>query len=257
MEVETLLHKTGRRDSECPTCGAHKHEQAPGIWDWPESTFRYYGEDYLCDCQTQIDLYRHYLLAHIPEEYMRLQESDYYGDEGAWEETSKYIEKWDDFRHHGLGIGYYSHRQGTGKTFLATRVGRELVKRGESVFYIGYRDLVSLFEDPYEIRAPLEDRIKHNTLLILDEVVPSISTAQHNLFAEKLEEVVRYRSNYNRVTLLTTNMKPGELDEEYPRTYSLLAAREKHIQVAGNDARREIWDVNTELAENGERRPIT
>lgn len=255
--MEDLIQKSPLREDQCPTCGTKKAEQAPGIYEWPDSTYRYYGRDIPCDCQTQVDLYRHYLLAHIPDEYMRLQDVDYYGDSEAWDKTSDYLAKWDDVKYHGLGIGYYSHKQGTGKTFLATRVGRELVKKGESVFYTSYRDLVSVFQEPYEIRAPLEDRIKHNTLLILDEVVPSVSTAQHALFGEKLEEVIRYRTNYNRVTILTTNMKSDELDAEYPRTYSLLSAREKHIEVKGEDARKEIWDVNETLVEHKERRPIT
>jgi DNA replication protein DnaC len=230
---------------------------APGIYEWPASVFRYYGSSTFCYCGDQVNLFRHYLLAHIPEEYMRLEQYDYYGDPDAWDATTEYIDNWENFKHHGMGIGYYSHKLGTGKTFLSTRVARELVKLGETVFYINFRDIVGLFEVPYEERKEEEDRLRHNTLLVLDEVVPSISTAQHALFAEKLEEIIRYRTNYNRVTILTTNMKPEELDKEYPRTYSLLSAKEKHIEVKGSDARREIWDINERLVADGERRPVS
>lgn len=189
---------------------------------------------------------------------MRLDEEDYFGDPSAWDATTDFLENWENFRVYGLGLGYYSKTQGTGKTFLATRVARELVKRGESVYYINFRDIMSLYEMPYEERAAQEDRLKHNTLLILDEVVGPVSAAQHSLFASKFEELVRYRTNYGRVTILTTNLEPDELDEHYERTYSLLAAKQKHIGISGNDARREgIWDLNTLLAENGQRRPIT
>ena len=83
-----------------------------------------------------------------------------------------------------------------------------------------------------------------------------MSEAPRALFAEKVEELIRYRSNYNKVTILTTNLTPKELDEIYPRTYSLLAAKEQSIKVAGNDVRKEgIWSVNKQLAENGESRP--
>lgn len=189
---------------------------------------------------------------------MRLDEQDYYGDPEAWKATTEYLEKWADNKIYGLGLGFYSRTQGTGKTFLATRVARELVKLGEVVYYMNFRDIVSLYELPYEERAKIEDRLKNDTLLVLDEVVKPITSAQHGLFATKFEELVRYRTNYGRVTIMTTNLEPDELDEHFERTYSLLAAKQTHIGIMGNDARREgIWDYNTELAENGQRRAIT
>jgi IstB-like ATP binding protein len=258
-EVEILLHRSPQGSSHrCPTCGAKPVEVAPGIHEWAESTFEGRDGIEVCDCDGQVNLFRHYLLAHIPEEYMRLDPEDYYGDPKAWDDTSTYLEHWDDNRVYGLGLGYYSKTQGTGKTFLATRVARDLVKRGESVFYINFRDIMSLYESPYEDRARMEDRLKNSTMLVLDEVVQPISSAQHGLFASKFEELVRYRTNYGRVTIITSNLEPSELDDHYERTYSLLAAKQSHIGILGNDARREgIWDYNTELAENGQRRPIT
>lgn len=190
---------------------------------------------------------------------MRLNpKGDYWGDLNALTATQKYINNWSNNRIHGLGIGFYSQTQGTGKTFLATLVGKELLKRGESIFFIPFMDIMSIYSLPYEERKAEEDRLRDSTVLILDEIVKPISDAQHGLFASKLEELIRHRSNYNRVTLMTTNLTPEELDEYYPRTYSLLAAKQQRILVGGSDTRREdIWDINTELAENGEIRPLS
>lgn len=257
-EVESLLQKSPKKSRECPTCGGRAEEAAPGIYEWPKTVYKNANDEVVvCDCAEQVELFRHYLLAHIPEEYMRLGEEQYYGDQEAWDEVTKYLSLWEDMKAYGLGLGLYSKTQGTGKTFLATRVARELVKAGETVYYINFRDIMALYEMPYEERANEEDRIKNSTLLILDEVVGTISAAQKSLFGSKFEEVVRYRTNYGRVTILTTNLKPADLDANYERTYSLLAAKERHIGIAGHDARREgIWDYNQTLAEYGQRSPI-
>lgn len=257
--MERILSKSPIRSNECPTCSARQVEVGPGVFDWPQSSYIYEAEEFDCNCAEQVNLYRHYLLAHIPEEYMRLDlsgDKDFFGDALALVDTKAYIDNWNNFKIHGLGIGYYSKTQGTGKTTLATYVGRELVKAGESVYYINFRDIISLFQVPYDSRLPIQEKIECATLLILDEVVRAISDAQHQLFASNLEELVRHRSNYNRITIMTTNLEPSELDAEYPRTFSLLAAKEKTIEVTGSDARKEIWDYNRYLAENGWRRPI-
>lgn len=257
-EVERLIKASPTRSDECPTCGAKAAEVAPGVTEWGESsTYHYLGEDHPCNCEEQEALFRHYLLAHIPQEYMNLGLDNYYGDENALAAAQAYLEKWSNFRKHGMGMGFYSKTQGTGKTFLACFLARELVKRGESVYYVYFRNVVNTYELSYEARKDEEDRLRDCTVLILDEVARPVSEAQRVLFAEKFEELIRHRSNYNKVTILTTNLTPEELDTIYPRTYSLLAAKEQSIKVAGNDARKEgIWSVNKELVENGEVRPI-
>jgi DNA replication protein DnaC len=256
-EVERLIRASSTKPNECPTCGAKAIEVAPGIPDWPESTYHYLDEDHPCDCAEQIRLFRHYLLAHIPQEYMNLGIDCYYGDEVALTAAQNYLKKWDSYRRYGMGMGFYSTVQGTGKTFLATYLARELVKRGESVYFIDFRKIIAVYQLPYEARKDEEDRLRDCTLLVLDEIARPLSDAQRNLWAEKFEELIRHRSNYNKVTILTTNLTPDELDEIYPRTYSLLAAKEQSVNVTGVDARKEgVWTVNQELAENGEVRPI-
>jgi DNA replication protein DnaC len=132
------------------------------------------------------------------------------------------------------------------------------VKRGESVYFIDFRDVIALLNKDQETRNAQEERIRETTVLILDEVVAGISFAQGNLFATKFEELIRYRTNFNRITLMTTNLTPEKLYEEYPRAYSLLEAKNKRIELAGEDARQDFikWE-NEELAMNGEVRPIT
>lgn len=256
-EVERLISKSPMKSGECPTCGAKAAEVDLGITEWEGGTYRYLGKDHPCDCEEQEALFRHYLLARIPQEYMTLGIDAYYGDPDALKAAQTYLEKWPNLRKHGMGIGFYSKTQGTGKTFLACYLARELVKRGESVYCVYFRNIINTYELPYDARKDEEDRLRDCTVLILDEVARPVSGAQRTLFAEKFEELIRHRSNYNKVTILTSNLTPKDLDEIYPRTYSLLAAKEKSIEVDGPDVRKEtVGNLNDELIENGEARPV-
>jgi DNA replication protein DnaC len=257
-EVETLIEHSKYSSRQCPTCGVYSEEAGPGVYEWPESTFRLWGKEYPCDCDSQITLMRHYLLAHMPDEYWRLNEKDYFGDPEAWKETQKYLDNWAGMKNHGIGLEFYSPRQGTGKTFLATYVARELIKRGERVYFITFRSIISLYSKPYEDRQIEENRLHNDTVLVLDEVISPNSLAQQNLFGDKFEELIRDRTNYGKITILTTNLVPNELDEYYPRTYSLLSAKQKRVKINGDDVRREgMGLINLELAENNESRPLS
>ncbi len=254
--METLLQSRSTTH-KCPTCGNEQAELAPGIYDWEPSTYRYGETDVPCDCEDQIALFRHYVLARIPEEYMRLDETDYYGDAQALADTIVYLENWDGYKQHGMGCNFHSKKQGTGKTFLATLIGRELIKQREKVFFINFFDMVSTYQMPYEDRKQAIERLRNVTVLILDEVGKSVSSAQRDFIEGEFEALIRYRSNYTRVTIITSNIEPDELDKEYPRVYSLLSAKQKTMKVNGGDARRVgILDKNEELALNGETRSI-
>jgi DNA replication protein DnaC len=257
-EVERLRKASPTKSGECPTCGSKAFEVDAGVLAWPSAgTYLYDGKKHPCDCEEQEALFRHYLLAHIPQEYMTLGVDAYYGDPDALQAAQEYLEKWPNFRKHGMGIGFYSKTQGTGKTFLACYLARELVKRGESVYYVYFRNIVSTYELPYDVRKDEESRLRDCTVLILDEVARPVSEAQRAFFAEKFEELIRHRSNYNKVTVLTSNLIPRDLDEIYPRTYSLLAAKEKSVEVDGPDVRKQyLGSLNGDLAAAGETRPI-
>lgn len=256
-EVERLLERRGDNRA-CPTCGKKPIEVAPGVEEWAPSTYRLNDADHKCNCAEQSTLLRHYLLAHIPDSYTRLGRTDYVGDPKAWTAADEYLDNWENVKRQGLGLGFYSRAMGTGKTFISTYIGRELVKRGESVYYINFRTLVSLYDAPRESREHEEERIRNDRVLILDEIAKPVSEAQRSFYAEKFEELIRWRTDYGFITIMTTNLTPDELDNLYPRTYSLLAAKQKHIQIAGGDMRRDgIFAINELLALNSEIRPLS
>lgn len=189
---------------------------------------------------------------------MRLCAADFIGDEDAWHEIEVYLDNWQGFKQHGIGLGFHSQIQGTGKTFLATYIARELVKRKESVYYIDFKDIITIFTDVQEIRRRLEERLRYDTVLVIDEISKSATAAQKELFAEKLEAIIRFRTNYNRVTIFTTNLEPSDMNEEYGRVFSLLSEKEHQVPVkTGKDVRTELKTKELDMAINGEVRPIS
>lgn len=263
-EVEREAREQGVNLWSCPTCGNKPDhpmpvgEPVPDVVGWASSTYRYLGKDYPCDCAGQIELARHYLLAHIPERYWRLGKPEYFGDKQGWRETEGYLAGWPDFKRFGLGLEFHSATQGSGKTLLVSWIARQLIQAGEAVYYTRFREVIGLYNMPYDEQHALAKRLSHTTVLVLDEVGGAISDAQRKFWALEFEDLMRSRVDGNRVTLMTTNLMPEQMDEDYRRTYSLLCATQHRYEMKGVDVRRsnEVHRKDLELIENKETRPI-
>lgn len=256
--VAKVCRDSGVPINQCPTCLAKPIEVEEGIYGFENGTFKYRGEIFDCDCQRQMDLRIHYILANIGTQFQRLNWDDFTGSQEVRDFVAEYLANWESFKLNGMGVEFSSPNLGTGKTFSATHIGKELVKRGESVYCMDFRDVIHLLNESDEIRMATEGRLRDCTVLILDEIVEAISYAQGELFAVRFEELIRYRTNFNRVNIITTNLTPQDLSEAYPRTYSLLAAKNMRLILEGEDQRQGAIKMdNWELALNGEVRPIT
>lgn len=246
--------------SRCHTCGAERETPVPGVdLGWPtDSKYKYQGEWHACDCTWQDELRRHYLLANIPRGYWTYGPEEYFGDPKAWESAQGYLSNWSAYKRTGMGLDFYSADQGTGKTFLVSYVLRNLIQLGERCYYLRFREIFGLFNRPYEARRDEEDRLNRTPVLVLDEIGKPISGAQGEYFAVEFENLVRTRTDDNLVTLMTTNLLPDELDHYYPRTYSLLSAKQLRYEIHFEDARRsgDVQFLDIALAEAGEARPI-
>jgi DNA replication protein DnaC len=198
------------------------------------------------------------MLAGIPESYWTLGDAEFFGDPEALQAKNQYLSQWDKVSRLGMGMEFFSKRQGTGKTMLACLIGKTLVKSGMSVQFVYFRDIMSLTRKPFEVYDPELRRLRNASVLILDEVCPAISASQNAYFAGEFEDLIRFRTSGHGVTIMTTNLTPTELEDEYPRTYSLLSAKQKRIEVAGNDVRLagEVDFDNMELVLNNEARPL-
>lgn len=209
-----------------------------------------------CDCQTQMTLRKHYLLSNIGDQYMRLDwDQDFDGSEDAKDAVKTYLDGWGSFRMQGMGMEFSSPDLGVGKTFAVTHIARSLIKSGVDVLFVPFLEVISFFSSPNQDEEV--NRLKSTTVLILDEVIPPRTSAQSGLFADKFEELIRHRTNFNLPTIMTTNLNPKVLRDYYSRSYSLLEAKQIRVQMSGHDARQGIVAHNNiELALNEEVRPI-
>jgi DNA replication protein DnaC len=211
--------------------------------------------EYECDCETQIALRKHYLLANIGDQYQRLDWADYDGPESVRETVRLYLEGWKTAQVNGMGITFEG-TQGSGKTFAATYIAKELIKQGVKAYFIPFIEVISAYKR--QNAEEYEQKLKTAPLLVLDELIPPEPGPQAALFARRYEELIRHRTNFNLPTIVTTNLSEQELEKLYPRTYSLLAAKQIPVKVENDDARRgKIAKENLELLVNDERRPIT
>jgi DNA replication protein DnaC len=255
-EANDLALMLGSPLSKCPTCGSIPEWSDDPFEEPSQPTYQFRGQEYPCECRAQIALFARYLLARIPEEYMRLDWADYDGDSNAREFVAYYLEKWEGFKKHGFGVEFGGTQMGIGKTFSATHIGKELVKRKQSVYYVPFVEMVAAFEK--ENGQELERRIRMTPYVILDDIASPVSDRQAQFYHTRFEAIVRHRTNYNLPTIITTNLSAEELSDYYPRTYALLAAKQERVNMTGENVRAgKVRLENMELIANGEVRPIT
>lgn len=256
--VADLARKLGHPLTQCPTCGAREQPIDENTYGWENGTYLLDSKEVPCDCETQMDLWVHYLRAGIPTQYQRLDWKDYTGSEQVREDVAMYLERWPIAKLNGMGVEFSSPNLGVGKTFAATYIGKELVKQGERVLFMEFLEIIGLLSKEQAARSAAEQRLHDATVLILDEVRPASTGPQHELFSRQFEELIRYRTNFNLPTIMTTNLTPDELRSEYPRPYSLLEAKQIRIEMKGADARIKDRSMrNIELLANGEVEPLT
>lgn len=253
--ANSRISASGENPLQCPTCKSMPDSEDDGLRI--HGIYRYQGKDNECDCETQIALRRHYALANIPKQYMTLDWATYDGDQYVKDEVANYIEKFIYYKDNGLGIEFYSPEFGVGKTFAAIHIGKELVKQGYSVYFLAFPDLVNRLSTP-ETAQDTQEFLEKAHVIIIDDITPGISEKQRDLFASKLELVVRHRTNWNMPTVITTNLLHEDLLFFYPRIYSLLSAKHQQVKMPGKDRRPGlIKDENERLARNCETKPIT
>lgn len=241
---------------QCPTCKS-KPEEVPdsgGVKQTIPGTFRFRGKEYACDCDIQKALRIRYLAANIGAQYQKLDWNDFQGTVLAKDAVDTYLALWENFKDQGFGLEFGGKGLGTGKTWAAIHIGKELIKRGQQVYFIPFVEMVAAFD--HNEGSEVEDRIRQTPYVILDEILPAISDRQREFFAFRFEAIIRHRTNNDFPTIITTNMTQDELHKIYPRVYSVLAAKQDRIDMSGEDARVSLMAREShELILNGEVRP--
>lgn len=242
--------------ARCPVC----------LSEGEAGKFTYNGVEH--DCPT--DDYGHvalrkaklYWMHNIPLEYQQLVWDEWpeqTGNTDVFEACNQYVELFDRYSANGVGMTFSSKGLGTGKTWAATATLKRLVKAGVDGWFAPFYEVASYYEivDPQE-RAYKIKRVQEAAVLVLDEIRKPISVKQQNLLAEKLENLIRPRTSANLPTLITTNLTPDEIEDLYPRAFSLIFAKNLGLELSGTDARlgNKVWKRVAESVENGWALPI-
>lgn len=235
---------------ECPVCrGTNK--------------YKFQGTEYECPDDDlghpMLRLAKVYWLANIGLQYQQLDFANWHHPEFR-EDIEGYIEKYEFLRLSGVGITLYSKALGVGKTWAATYILKELVKKGTEGWFVpfweimNYKDIEDWAEKNYKVK-----KLQETELVVIDDIKMPYSDRQREYFGDKLEEFIRPRTDSNLPTIITTNMSEKQLESQYPRIFSLMCAKNMFLELTGTDARvsGNVWKENIELAMNEETRPIT
>jgi DNA replication protein DnaC len=108
---------------------------------------------------------------------------------------------------------------GVGKTHLAAAIAYEVLARDEPVLFVVAPDLLDHLRTTYGPHSTVsyDERftlVRDTPLLVLDDLGTESATAWAR---EKLYQLLNHRYNLRLPTVITTNLKPSELD---PRIYS-------------------------------------
>jgi DNA replication protein DnaC len=248
-DLNFLLRFCEGYDGTCPTCGGDGKYAYDGVmYECPRDGS---GRD------AQLQLYKLYCSADLTKEHMSLEWEDYPHRDLALK-ADEYIDKFDDMRAFGMGLEIYGEHMGTGKTWMATYILRELLKMGHSGWFVEFNDIKAMWE-LYE-----EDELKYRTermmrsdILVIDEIGRPSTEKATRYYEERLEWVIRHRTSRNLPTITTTNMEVAEMEHLFPRLKSLLNPKQVRIEISGADYRlstNTLFLSNQALAESGERR---
>lgn len=187
----------------CPTCNKEG---------------RYYWQDewHVCDCEEQLQLHKHYLRAGIGVAYQRLSWDDYEGDPVLRQVIDRYLEGHENFVARGVGLILHGSF-GTGKTFAATMLLKDLVKLGYDCYSTTFASMIEMFTAGWRSDADrryFQEKVVLSDVLLLDDLGKELRR-KNGLSESTFDDVLRRRVQDGRPTFLTTNMTRRELSEGY------------------------------------------
>lgn len=116
------------------------------------------------------------------------------------------------------GVGcYFFGGVGTGKTFLTAIIAQELLRRGKSVIfgdlsYLLNKMRASFTKDSENDIEEMMDTLKNCDVLILDDLGTEYVT---EWATDKLFEIINFRYNKEKQTLITSNYGLGDLENRF------------------------------------------
>lgn len=233
------------KDGPCPTCR-------------DAGTFLWQGKEHQCNCHRQRQLAKHYTAAGIGDRYQRLDWPDYSGDKEILELVHHYLHTHDQMVRQGMGLIFFGPF-GTGKTFIANMVVKELIRLGYRGFATTFANTIEAFTATWgnaEEKQWFTRKFQYSQILLLDDLGRELRSST-KLSPSTFDMILRPRVQGNRPTFLTTNLTPNELTHGYgAATLSLLREASLEIDFSGDDYRPQVPRRVLSEMRSGESRPI-
>jgi len=227
--------RKGNYEQWCPTC----FKNPDYLW-----------EERPCDCQLQVQLYKHYLRAGIGAAFHRY--SWKHLEDNPNKETIESLQKFLD-SHEGVvarGLSLFlMGGYGVGKSTVATLMLKRYLWEGYSGYCVPSTMLMNLFADGWYDqgeRAKFDRAVKRVQILLLDD----LGKQAHNKYWEPMMDMIlRHRVQNNLCTIITSNDPPDRVLS--PALNSLLEERMMPVSLSGVSFRKKNRDTLWKEAQTG------
>jgi DNA replication protein DnaC len=195
------------------------------------------------------------LASNMPHIYWGLELKDFGGDIKSATIVQKYIGIMKEAYEAGQGILFLG-RHGTGKTMLACIIGKEAMRKGYTVYYIGIPSLIDGIMSGFrneEAKERLSTIVTRTEFLIIDDLgkeYRGIGQKLDPLVMLEMDRILRERINRGKVTIATTNYDMKAVTKAYgDSVLSVLRGYVQFIEVSGEDFRGYLGDKFKERLE--------
>ena len=221
----------------CPSCGKNDGEYVDGHIELN-------GEVYTCNCQDQLQRYKHYLNSGIGLNYQLLGWQDFHGDKEALSRSIDYVSVLKGNVEAGIGLFYTSPTYGCGKTMLASLILKECVLAGYKCYSTTFMDMISSMKAGWkdaDYAKWYKNRVDSAQVLLIDDVGKELmagSGFNNDYSKQTLDGLIRTRNQQGRPTFITTNLTFGDMERIYGGALgSLIIESTMGIEVRGEDYR--------------------
>ena len=212
----TCIVSDAEDDGKCPVCGGSGWELVDEERTIGDHVDRYKAARRCTGCNGGHDrkVAEALIAADIPEA-RSLSDFDWsvYGEDLTREKriVDGFVDRFPDFEREGLGLFITSKTRGSGKTFLASAVGGELIKRFEtSIRFISVSNLIEISRQKRDDGGDPLDSLISCRILILDDL--GQQRTGRDWLTDILFRVLDARYKARRVVIVTSNVPLVEMD---------------------------------------------
>ncbi len=125
--------------------------------------------------------------------------------------VERFVERFPDFEREGLGLFITSRTRGSGKTFLASAIGGELINRYEvGMHFVSASDLIEISKQRRDDGGDPLDELIGCRVLILDDLGQKLTG--RDWLTDILFRIIDKRYQAKKTVIVTSNVALAELD---------------------------------------------